>query len=127
MLSRGEKNVMSDQTSNIPDSVLVPPPTLATNSLIRELTSATREDSETESGGGSEKETPSPGCTAAEIETPKGCGMAVSITLLIGGACDTPESVEPLTLWRSAGSPSPLFDLVPTTEKVAELRREHIA
>lgn len=100
MFSRSEKNAMysGDQTSSIPDSVLLPPPTLPTKSLIRELTSAIMEDNETESGVDWEKETPSPGCTAAEIEMPNGCGIAVSITLLTGGACAPPESVEPPTL-----------------------------
>ena len=66
-------NYTGDQTTSIPDSVGLPPPTLPTKSLIRELTSAIMEDNETESGKGWEKETPSPGCTAAEIETPSGC------------------------------------------------------
>lgn len=92
---------------------------LPTKFLIRELTSDITDDSETESEGGSETETPRPGCATPELATPLGRdGTVVAITFLIGSTLVAPESPEPAPLRRSPSIPSALLALVPTVETI---------
>ena len=85
-----------------------------TKFLIWELTSAKREDSETESGGDCEADTPeaeppATGWAAWETAAAEGRdGTAAAIIFLTGIARDAPESLEPVPLGRSPWKPSPL-------------------
>lgn len=100
---------------------MLSPCKLPTKFRIRELTSDITEDSETESAGRCETETPRPGCATPELATPLGRdGTAVANTFLIGSTLVAPESPEPEALRCSPCIPSTLLALAPTAETIGE-------